>query len=489
MGRGARSVPGHMVGSCEPVGGDPMNPALTSLDPWHQGSAFGGVERSPVFAASSASVLEGLTAAILEGERFIALTGEPGVSRSAIVDAPVIGLIDAGIKVIRVRNSAPGQLGVGRLVVLLLGGQRRRGADDDLQRVLRLLTEREHRGKRLVCVIEDTDKLEPPALELLKLLPDLYREESPRAQILLVGRPGFWTLLAHRPSHTLFGEMGTSVSSGHMEDVKPDQAMGTKRRPLLHGAIRLGAARRASWFPLQLVGWPAARALHVIVSVAAGITLLAHDRFPLLQASFPQEPTSRPAAANASASTPSVATTPANRFASDAAGALSWENQIPAPAQPNSDSAERDPNKGDHEEGLSALLQQSRNEMDVVTLFGVGITPPFPGNSSGQTLFRGSVYNKAVHQNGTLSLVITDKSGTVKAHFDASVGLLDSGELEGNLSKDGRISAHGRLMIGDNPFFCYLSGFIVGHKLVGSTNFVQSSGGRVAHSNFTLTKF
>jgi hypothetical protein len=498
-----------------------MNTALTPVGPRHKGSSPEGVERSPVFAASSISATESLTAAVLEGERFIALTGEPGVSRSTIVDALVIRLIDGGIKVARVRNSAPGQLGVGRLVVLLLGGQHTRGADDDLQRVLRLLTEREHQGKRLVFVIEDADKLAPAALELLKFLPDLHREGSPRAQILLVGRPGFWALLAHRPSHAPFGKIAPSVAAmapatGRVEDANPDQAIGTERCPALHGAIRLRGARGASSFLSQAADRPAARALLVIVFVITGVTLVAYvattpaNRLvvsdasgtavilsgenqtsaaisdqPAVRSEFrPVQPESAPQPLTGA---PPRIGVQGEGLHGDGLGQVRWE---PPERMPSSELAERNGNNGSHEEELTALQRQNRNEMDVGSLFGGGISPPYPGNPPALILFNGQIYNTTMRRNGKLSLAITyqGSSGAITVRLDAGAGLLGSGELAGNLSENGRVSAHGRLMMGEDPFFCYLSGFIVGGKLIGSAKFVRTSGGRVAHSSFTLTR-
>ena len=104
--------------------------------------------------------------------------------------------------------------------------------------------------------------------------------------------------------------------------------------------------------------------------------------------------------------------------------------------------------------------------------------------------FRGPVYNETIQQGGQMSLVIRRQgpSGAITARFEAWGGLLGSGELAGQLSEDGRISASGPLMVGKNPFVCDLSGLVTGDKLTGSASFVRSGGGRVAHSRFTLTR-
>ncbi len=187
---------------------EPLNVPLVSLA-LQQGGAAGEVPpRGVVVTTSSQTPVAALTEALLSGQRCVALTGEPGVSRSAIVDRFSIRLVEAGAGVIRVRNTAPGPLGVSRLVALLVGSPFTgvgRGVDDELQRVVGVLTASSYRGKRLVLLIEHAESLDGPALAMLRLLPDLPREGSPPAQIALVGRSGLWTLLAE-PAHAGSGQ-------------------------------------------------------------------------------------------------------------------------------------------------------------------------------------------------------------------------------------------------------------------------------------------
>lgn len=134
---------------------------------------------------------------------------------------------------------------------------------------------------------------------------------------------------------------------------------------------------------------------------------------------------------------------------------------------------------------------QRQQEPDTSSLPDTSINPrqqsPVP---EAPVHFRGPVYNETMRQGGQMSLVIRRQgpSGSVRARFEAWGSLSGSGDLAGNLSEDGRLSASGQLMMGKNSFDCDLSGVITGDKLVGSANFVRSRGGRVAHSSFTLTK-
>jgi len=105
--------------------------------------------------------------------------------------------------------------------------------------------------------------------------------------------------------------------------------------------------------------------------------------------------------------------------------------------------------------------------------------------------FQGPIYNETMGQGGHVALVIRKQApdGAITARFDASQGLLGSGVLAGSMSRTGRITASGQLMVGKNPFNCDLSGTIVGDKLTGSASFVRSGGsGWAARSVFTLTR-
>ena len=104
--------------------------------------------------------------------------------------------------------------------------------------------------------------------------------------------------------------------------------------------------------------------------------------------------------------------------------------------------------------------------------------------------FRGPIINDTMGRLGRVVLVIRkqDAPGLIIVRFDASAGLLGSGELTGRLSGDGRITASGQLMMGSNPFMCDLSGVISGNGLTGSARFFRSSSGYTAHSRFTLNR-
>lgn len=118
--------------------------------------------------------------------------------------------------------------------------------------------------------------------------------------------------------------------------------------------------------------------------------------------------------------------------------------------------------------------------------------PPYEGPIvvDAPVLYRGPIMNETMGQGGYVTLLVRPQAlpGAVKARFNASAGLLGTGELSGRVSASGRITLSGTLMVGQNPFACDLRGIISGGTLTGSATFVRSTGGTVSYSRFTLTR-
>jgi hypothetical protein len=108
-------------------------------------------------------------------------------------------------------------------------------------------------------------------------------------------------------------------------------------------------------------------------------------------------------------------------------------------------------------------------------------------------LFRGPVFNDTIGIGGRLTLAIrrVGPNGAVSIRFDASNGLVGTGELTGRLSADGYLTASGTLMMGRNPFECDLAGTLSAERLTGSASFTRlgaESGGPTSQSRFALTR-
>jgi hypothetical protein len=115
-------------------------------------------------------------------------------------------------------------------------------------------------------------------------------------------------------------------------------------------------------------------------------------------------------------------------------------------------------------------------------------TPSRP-NESVQA-FKGPILNETMNQTGQLSLDIR-RSGpsNLTMRFQASAGLIGSGNLIGTITADGRLIATGRLMMGRNPFTASIVATLVGDRLKGTAIFTRPETDSTARSRFDLSRF
>lgn len=93
--------------------------------------------------------------------------------------------------------------------------------------------------------------------------------------------------------------------------------------------------------------------------------------------------------------------------------------------------------------------------------------------AEGAATFRGTVFNETLRQGGRLMLSIrpAGQPGAVSVRFEASSGLIGSGELFGTLDTEGHLAASGTLLMGRNPHDTELRGTISGNSLSGAASF------------------
>lgn len=129
--------------------------------------------------------------------------------------------------------------------------------------------------------------------------------------------------------------------------------------------------------------------------------------------------------------------------------------------------------------------------LGAVTSAPVRAPPATNSSEPGPILsFRGPVMNQTMHQGGKLALQIRrlSNSDVVTIEFHASAGLIGTGKLTGTISRDGRISAVGRLLMGRNPFDCVLRATSQGEVLTGDATFTHAGARRSTYSTFTLAR-
>jgi len=114
--------------------------------------------------------------------------------------------------------------------------------------------------------------------------------------------------------------------------------------------------------------------------------------------------------------------------------------------------------------------------------------PVVPAPVETSLAFRGPILNETMNQGGQLALVLRRRGRDVVAAFQASAGLIGTGELTGSITADGRLTLSGRLMMGRNPFDTVLTATLTGDVLTGTASFARPSGASATSSSFRLTR-
>ncbi|MGI4950838.1 MAG: hypothetical protein ACRYGM_03455 [Janthinobacterium lividum] len=114
--------------------------------------------------------------------------------------------------------------------------------------------------------------------------------------------------------------------------------------------------------------------------------------------------------------------------------------------------------------------------------------PVGPGQAEASLTFRGPILNETMNQGGQLALVLRRRGRAVVAGFQASAGLIGTGELTGHITAEGHLTLSGRLMMGRNPFDAVLSATLTGDVLTGTASFARPSGASATNSSFRLTR-
>ena len=110
-------------------------------------------------------------------------------------------------------------------------------------------------------------------------------------------------------------------------------------------------------------------------------------------------------------------------------------------------------------------------------------------DKEGTLSFRGTVFNETMRQGGRLVLTLRQRPNeAVSIRFEASNGLIGSGELAGRLTPDGHITVSGTLMMGRNPHDCELTGVMTGTHLTGAATFQRHGSGNRTRSTFSLLR-
>jgi type II secretory pathway predicted ATPase ExeA len=172
-------------------GGRPSIPAMPTSSP-HPTS-----DPQLVVSARHGLIAE-IVHSLMQGTRFVALTGPPGVGKSDMATAIQEELARRAVRVLRVDSGEGSSIRLSTITAQLLG-KLEGDADldgDDIEWLFDAMTEREPPGERQAVVIDDAELLHADVLRYLRLISSVAMERMP--QIVFIGDPSFWDM-ADRP--------------------------------------------------------------------------------------------------------------------------------------------------------------------------------------------------------------------------------------------------------------------------------------------------
>jgi len=135
-----------------------------------------------------------LVRAIVAGEPFVALTGKPGVGKTAVLDTAVAVLAERGLRIRRIDNRLGTPLRLPQIIGELLGNAPGTVTNEDIERLFDALT-LNNDGSQVVLVFDDAHYLQADVLGYLQIVSSLHALGIRNQRVIFAGRPEFWDLL------------------------------------------------------------------------------------------------------------------------------------------------------------------------------------------------------------------------------------------------------------------------------------------------------
>ncbi len=137
-------------------------------------------------------VLAELIRGILAGQTFVALTGEPGIGKTTLLDVALAALEERGFRVRRMENPLRSPLRMTQTMCELPGNSAG-SIGEEVEPLFNTITYNED-GTQFVLVLDDAQCLQADDLQIVASINTLGIRHQ---QVILAGRPEFWTLLAN----------------------------------------------------------------------------------------------------------------------------------------------------------------------------------------------------------------------------------------------------------------------------------------------------
>ena len=131
-----------------------------------------------------------LVECVLQGERFLALSGAPGSGKSVMARAIHDELLSRSVTVFPIERGESDNIGSRSIICQLLHKPEAEFQPDDVETLFDTLATDGDHGQRRAIIIDDAERLRPDALQYLRLVSNMIPEQMP--PVVFVGHSSFW---------------------------------------------------------------------------------------------------------------------------------------------------------------------------------------------------------------------------------------------------------------------------------------------------------
>jgi type II secretory pathway predicted ATPase ExeA len=135
-----------------------------------------------------------LVRGIIAGEAFVALTGEPGVGKTTVLNAAIAALVERNFRVRRIGNPTRAPLHLQEMMGQLLVNPAATVTDEDIERLFDTITSNDDQD-HLVIAFDDAQYLQADVLGYFQIASSLHALGIRQQQVIFTARPEFWNLL------------------------------------------------------------------------------------------------------------------------------------------------------------------------------------------------------------------------------------------------------------------------------------------------------